>query len=137
MRRNARVAADGRLPACVVDCSVVIAVTGGHLVHGQRSCFVAGDARGAAERLDCLEVLDENVNVLHLHGSQCEGHRELSKLLQKHIEGMRGTAATSPTQKGIVTCLRQQPLGNVGHDDADGENERLKGKKKVLTNKRR
>ncbi len=118
-----------RVPACVVYCSVVVAMTSRHLVHGQRSCFVAGDARRAAERLNGLEVLDENINVLHLHGSQCESHRELSILLQKHIEGMQGAAATSPTQKGEITCLRQQPLGNVGDDDADGENERLKGGK--------
>ncbi len=73
----ARVAADGRVAAGVDDCSVVVAVAGGHLVHGQGAGLVAGDARCAAQRLYCLEVLDENVDVFHLDGGEGEGDGEL------------------------------------------------------------
>ena len=77
MLRFARGAADGRVPAGVVDCSVVVAVAGGHLVHGQRAGLVACDARRAAQSLYCLQVLDEHVDVLHLDGGEGEGDGKL------------------------------------------------------------
>ena len=77
MRGSARVAADRGVAAGVVDLAVVVAVACSHLVHGQRARLVAGDARCAAQRLDCLEVLDENVDVLHLDGGEGEGDGEL------------------------------------------------------------
>ena len=72
-----RVAAYRCTAACVVNFVVVVAVACSHLVHSQGAGLVAGDARCAAQRLDCLEVLDENVDVFHLDGGEGEGDGEL------------------------------------------------------------
>ena len=77
MRGSARVAADRGVAAGVVDLAVVVAVACGHLVHGKRARLVAGDTSCAAQRLDSLEVLDENIDVFHLDGSEGQGNREL------------------------------------------------------------
>ena len=74
---SARVAADGRVAARVVDLGVVVAVAGRHFVHGERAGLVAGNAGGAAQCLDGLQVLDEHVDILHLDGSEGESDGEL------------------------------------------------------------
>ena len=117
MRQRARVAADGRVAAGVVDCAVVVAVARGHLVHSQRARFVTGDAGGAAQSLNGLKILDEHVDFLHLEGSERQGNGEL----RLAVRGARRK------HKLAWMHLRQQPLGHVGDDDANSKNESLQG----------
>jgi hypothetical protein len=88
MRGSARVAADRGVAAGVVDLAVVVAVACSHLVHGKRARLVAGDTSCAAQRLDSLEVLDENIDVFHLDGCEGQSHREL----QHDVREMRDRA---------------------------------------------
>ena len=64
---------------------VVVAVAGSHLVHGQRAGLVAGDARRAAQRLYCLQVLDEHVAAFHLNGCKAQGYCELGEKTLGHL----------------------------------------------------
>jgi hypothetical protein len=77
------VAADRGVAAGVVDLAVVVAVARGHLVHGKRARLVAGDARCAAQRLNGLEVLDENIHVFHFDGCEGQSHRELTRRVRR------------------------------------------------------
>jgi hypothetical protein len=69
------VATDRCITACVEDFAIVVAVTGRHLVLGQRARLVAGDASGAAQRFNSFKVLHKNIHVLHLDSGegQCDG----------------------------------------------------------------
>ena len=83
MLRNSRVAADRSVATGVTDFAVVVAVACGHLIHGQRACFIAGNASRAAQRLNRLEVLDENIDIFHLDGSESQSNSELQHNMRK------------------------------------------------------
>ncbi len=93
-----------------MDLAVVQAVAGCHLVHRQRASLVACNARGAAQRFNGLQVLDQHVDVLHFDGGEGEGNGELKCVVRDTVMtcGVRDTMITCVVRDTVMTlCLLQ------------------------------